>query len=281
MNPKVIFDIGMNNGDDTAYYLHKGFNVVAVEANPQLAEKVSRRFQNEINSGRLTILNVGIADTEGIIPFWICDVHSEWSSFNRAIASRDNCAHHEILVPTRRFDAILKEFGVPYYLKVDIEGNDSLCMNSLRKGSLPEYVSVEASDLISVDLLAELGYTRFKCISQFHYLPLEMPATPQQKRYEFAENLLQSRNPLLRILRLLGGRRVFQRLKNQSRRENDWFFPFGSSGPFGEGLPGRWQSHAEMRETFAVFQKMMLGGKKSPFWTDKEYSFWADVHAAK
>ena len=28
----LIYDVGMNNGDDTAYYLHKGFRVVAVEA---------------------------------------------------------------------------------------------------------------------------------------------------------------------------------------------------------------------------------------------------------
>jgi hypothetical protein len=24
MNPKLIYDVGMNNGDDTAYYLRRG-----------------------------------------------------------------------------------------------------------------------------------------------------------------------------------------------------------------------------------------------------------------
>ena len=33
---KVIFDLGMHNGDDTAFYLSRGFNVVALEANPAL-----------------------------------------------------------------------------------------------------------------------------------------------------------------------------------------------------------------------------------------------------
>ena len=33
----LIFDIGMNNGNDTDFYLAKGFHVVAVEANPFLA----------------------------------------------------------------------------------------------------------------------------------------------------------------------------------------------------------------------------------------------------
>src|SRR5450432_793339 len=130
MKPKTIFDVGMNNGDDTAYYLHRGFDVVAIEANPNLVDKVKIRFREAIKNGRLTILNVGIAEEDGTIPFWICDDHSEWSSFHRNVASRDNSAHHEIPIRSRRFDSILKEFGMPYYLKVDIEGNDQLCLHS-------------------------------------------------------------------------------------------------------------------------------------------------------
>ena len=41
---KVIFDLGMNNGDDTAFYLNWGFNVVALEANPALCERAQKRF---------------------------------------------------------------------------------------------------------------------------------------------------------------------------------------------------------------------------------------------
>src|SRR5271163_839043 len=128
MKSKTVFDVGMNNGNDTAYYLHRGYDVVAVEANPQMADHVKARFPAEIKNGRLKILNVGVAEVEGTIPFWVCDSHSEWSSFHRNIASRVNSVHHEILVPTRRFDSIIEEFGVPYYLKVDIEGNDKICL---------------------------------------------------------------------------------------------------------------------------------------------------------
>jgi FkbM family methyltransferase len=277
----MVFDIGMNNGDDTAYYLHKGYDVLAVEANPQLVEKVKPRFAAEIKSGRLTILNVGITEVEGNIPFWICEAVSEWSSFNRAIASRDNQPHHEIVVPGRRFEAIIAEYGVPFYLKVDIEGNDQICLDGLKPGTLPEYVSVEASSLDQVDFLARLGYTRFKCISQFHYLPLELPPIPEQKSYEQAERELQSKSLLTPILRRVGALKSIERLKNQTRRDGEWVFPFGSSGPFGECQLGRWQTHREIMETFATFQRMMRSGESSPFWKDKDYSFWADFHAAK
>jgi FkbM family methyltransferase len=271
----------MNNGNDTAYYLHRGYDVVAIEANPHLVDLVRPRFAKELQNGRLKILNVGIADVEGTIPFWICDSHSEWSSFNRNVAARDNSVHHEILVSTRRFNSIIEEYGVPYYLKVDIEGNDKVCLSGLKTGSLPEYVSVEASELHEVDLLAELGYTRFKCISQFHYLPLESPPTPEQLSYEEAVRALEARKLLAPILRRVGALRSLERQKNRSRTEGDWVFPFGSSGPFGENLLGRWQTHQEIRNTFETFQKMMRSGQRSPFWMDKEYSFWSDFHAAR
>jgi len=37
----IIYDVGMNNGDDCEYYLTKGYRVVAVEANPALASEPS------------------------------------------------------------------------------------------------------------------------------------------------------------------------------------------------------------------------------------------------
>ena len=46
--PRLIFDIGFNNGDDTAHYLTRGFEVLAVEANPELVEAGRKRFADAI-----------------------------------------------------------------------------------------------------------------------------------------------------------------------------------------------------------------------------------------
>jgi len=32
----LIYDVGLHNGADTAYYLHRGFRVVTIDANPVL-----------------------------------------------------------------------------------------------------------------------------------------------------------------------------------------------------------------------------------------------------
>ncbi len=47
---RFIIDLGMNNGDDTAFYLAKGYNVVAVEANPHLVAAARVRFAKDIAS---------------------------------------------------------------------------------------------------------------------------------------------------------------------------------------------------------------------------------------
>src|SRR5579871_6024138 len=59
----LVFDVGMHRGEDTAYYLHKGYRVVAFEANPSLIEHARIRFREELESGRLTIVPGAI--TEG------------------------------------------------------------------------------------------------------------------------------------------------------------------------------------------------------------------------
>jgi hypothetical protein len=67
----LIYDVGLHYGDDTAYYLHKGYRVVAVDADPMMVEGCNRRFADEIRCGKLMILNLGIASTRGNLRFWV------------------------------------------------------------------------------------------------------------------------------------------------------------------------------------------------------------------
>ena len=51
MDPKLVYDVGAHRGEDTAYYLHQGFRVVGVKANPSMADHLRNRFASEIASG--------------------------------------------------------------------------------------------------------------------------------------------------------------------------------------------------------------------------------------
>ena len=55
----LAYDIGMHNGDDTAYYLAKGFRVVAVEADCHVAGTEHLvKIRNDDHSGPSRALNV-------------------------------------------------------------------------------------------------------------------------------------------------------------------------------------------------------------------------------
>lgn len=51
----LIYDVGLFDGGDTAYYLFRGYNVVAIDANPVMVERARLRFAKEIRDKRLTL----------------------------------------------------------------------------------------------------------------------------------------------------------------------------------------------------------------------------------
>jgi 16S rRNA A1518/A1519 N6-dimethyltransferase RsmA/KsgA/DIM1 with predicted DNA glycosylase/AP lyase activity len=43
-NNKLIYDVGAHQGEDTDFYLKKGFAVVAIEAVPEFCKSLEKRF---------------------------------------------------------------------------------------------------------------------------------------------------------------------------------------------------------------------------------------------
>lgn len=250
----LIFDVGVCNGDDSAYYLHKGFTVVGVEANPLLLPELRNRFAAEIAAGRYHLLGAAIAEQEGEAPFWICDDWPEWSSFDRSIASRQGKRHHQAIVPTLRFASLLDRFGTPFFCKIDIEGKDNLCLLGLRDRPRPPYLSIEhiRGDR-QVGLLADLGYDRFKIVSQ----------TTLRSAGAAGERIrARLPAPLRRALATLESR--------FARKGSDgaWTFPRGASGPFGEASRGPWIGREEAEEILAILDR------------SGDWSAWHDIHAS-
>ena len=280
MTSDLIFDVGMNNGDDTAYYLFKGFRVVAIEADPTLVERARERFAEPISQGRLELVNVAIGPREETAPFWICESKSEWNSFDRRIASRDGLACHAIEVRCRRFRGLLEQYGVPYYLKIDIEGHDGYCVADLDPRDLPRYLSLEMASVDSLWALRDLGYKSYKLItqndhSQLSVDPFSLKALVKRQLLPYPA-LYRFSRALARVV----GRRP---LRFASVRTNHhgpettngrpWKFSLGSSGPFGEETSGRWRTVEDTAYTWITYQL----GRTS--YGPPGLSIWHDVHA--
>lgn len=171
----LVFDVGLHRGEDTAFYLTMGYRVVAFEANPDLVRRCRARFALELQQGRLVIVEGAVHATPArTVTFYQHPLSAwgttedEWVRRNRALGES-----RMLTVPTVDFSAALRAHGVPYYLKIDIEGSDIVCLQALRHSSVrPMFVSLESakrrfSDLVAeFDLLESLGYRRFAVVQQ-------------------------------------------------------------------------------------------------------------------
>jgi len=290
VHPDLIYDVGLFDGGDAAYYLFRGYNVIGVDANPLMIERARSRFSEHIKAKRLTLLNVGIAATPGTATFWISD-NSEWSSFDKTIASRGGTAHRPVPISVVPFSQILAEHGVPHYLKIDIEGNDRLCVEALRGAELPKCISVEAecvgdsanlSDEDAVAMLAllrEVGYRRFKLVNQkdvgSHRFKLVNQTRGTLVRSNAAE-IFRKRlvySAARGRLRVRGLSTIAQRLMDSPPAAFEFNFFKGSSGPWGDDIPGDWMTFDEARSTYLGERHSYFSQKRSLF------SFWYDWHA--
>lgn len=176
MNKSLIIDVGMHTGRDTKFYLEKGFDVIAIEANPELVKHARSHFLDALSNGKLILYDIAIADHEGEIDFYINNQHDDWGTTSKEFASRnERFATNNTLIHVKctKFQNILRQHDIPYYLKIDIEGADILCLKALMEfKEKPKYISIEAGlnsfeeTFTELSLLWELGYREFKIVNQ-------------------------------------------------------------------------------------------------------------------
>jgi FkbM family methyltransferase len=190
---QMIMDVGMHRGEDTQFYLDKGFRVAAVEAHPQFVAENQTRFERYISEGVLDIVPYAIAEKEGTVSFYVFPEKGDWGTLDSRYATRniERGTKYEIVeVRAVTFDSVLERYGIPYYLKIDIEGSDILCIKSLHRFSeRPKYISFEAeltafeSTFEALSHLYVLGYRKFKIVNQILNYKRNCPNPPREGRY--------------------------------------------------------------------------------------------------
>jgi len=226
----LIFDVGMHKGEDTDYYLKKGFKVIGFEADPELLVHCKERFQEEVCKGKLVIIEGAIVEKvpeepeKKKVKFYrnkdssvLGTVSSGWACRNEMLGT----ANEVIEVGTVDFRACLVKYGIPYYLKIDIEGSDKACLKALFCfKQRPNYVSIESEKVVfdklaqELALLEQLGYTKFKAVQQMGISSQPEPNPPREGAYA------------------------------------GYRFENGSSGLFGEDLPGKWKDKGNIIEEY-------------------------------
>ncbi|MBY0496311.1 MAG: FkbM family methyltransferase [Cyanobacteria bacterium] len=205
------------------------------------------------------------------VPFLSSD-NGEWSSLSTDIATRTHLGMHTIDVKAVRLPEVFDTHGVPEYCKIDVEGADLLCLESLEGGgAVPRFISVEsecagdtrltdAEALRTLEALHKLGYRRFKLVDQATLTVLG-PST------FYTPSLLQ--RAVRKFSPPADSRDVLeQRLK--------WRFDVGASGPFGEDLDGDWTDYQSAVETLKKHRGDYFSQP-----TASPFGFWCDWHATR
>jgi FkbM family methyltransferase len=233
----------MHKGEDAEYYLKRGFRVVAVEADPELVEHCRNRFREHIASRRLEIVHGAIVDDEALetVTFYKNPKNSVWGTVVSSWADRNSrlgADSLEIMVPTVDLAELFSRHGCPYYLKIDIEGMDLVCLRRLLKTHVrPKYVSIESEKIDftrlveEFDTLCELGYRKFFIQQQVGISSAKVPSDSREGVYV------------------------------------DHGFVEGSSGPFGSDIGGDWLSRDEAIARYRkIFRDYRWFGDRWPFW---------------
>lgn len=173
----LIYDVGMNTGQDTDFYLKKGFRVIGFEADPDNVEFCRERFAEAVKSGQLTVVSGAITEnTTESVKFYKNLDHRLWGSTSEDFAARNEVmgtAQQVIEVEAVDFAKCLETYGIPHYLKADIVGSETICLRAmLNFENKPDYISIRSEKVIfrnletEFDLLEKLGYDKFKAIQQ-------------------------------------------------------------------------------------------------------------------
>lgn len=151
----LCFDIGANMGNRTEIFLALGATVIAVEPQPVCVRSLKSRFPV---TDRLVVLPMGVGAEPGTAPIYECSVHilttmSPDTVANPLSGTATFAAAREVRVTT--IDDLVGVFGMPTFVKIDVEGFESEILRGTHQ-RLPA-LSVEYNPLYVANLHECLG----------------------------------------------------------------------------------------------------------------------------
>jgi FkbM family methyltransferase len=160
----LCFDIGANIGRKTDIFLKLGAaKIILVEPNPECVQFLKWKYgKNE----RIVIIPKAISDKEEIKEMRICEANSlsslssEWIEKAQDLRYQQFQWNTKIQVSTTTLDQLIKQFGLPDFCKIDVEGYELFVLQGLHQ-TVP---------IISFEFSPETLLTAKRCIQYLNQL---------------------------------------------------------------------------------------------------------------
>lgn len=150
---ELVFDVGAHVGKLTKNFINAGANVVAVEPQIELTNNVN--FFNV-----MAIENVCVSDKIEQIVFYKCDRSNISTCCSDWIKIHSNAKWEEIVLPGLTLDKLVEKYGIPLYIKIDVEGFEDRVLAGLS----------HKIKFISFEYTRDLMRQFTKCIKEIHRL---------------------------------------------------------------------------------------------------------------
>jgi len=174
---RMYFDIGANIGNWSIENSNNCEKIISVEASPNTFQKLINNTEDYLN---ILPLNYCVCKTEEeFIDFYNCEtdtistINKDWLVSEKSRFYNNHYEYNIIKCKTVTLDKLIKEYGEPELIKIDVEGGEFECLKSLTqkvKNICFEWAS-ETNDInfACLDYLETIGYTEFSLQMEDNY----------------------------------------------------------------------------------------------------------------
>lgn len=166
----LVFDIGGHVGNRADAFVSLGCRVIIVEPQPEFARLLRRRFARQAS---VHVIEAAVSDAPGRAELAISDrtptvstLVSSWRDARAGDAGFSRVRwNRRVDVETTTVDRLIERYGVPSFMKIDVEGAEPHVLAGLTRPLAALSFEYLPGDLdrarTCVDRLLELGLYRF------------------------------------------------------------------------------------------------------------------------
>lgn len=193
---KIAFDIGANVGKTTESLIKLYDHVICVEPIKSHCDLLRNKF----HSKNVTVVNSLVSSKKETKLFFECDtistVEKRWienSRFSKSYFWKD-----PIEMESTTLDLLIHEYGVPNFIKIDVEGHELDVIEGLTE-NFPSFISFEwAEELFDktkscIDLLQKKGYNNFY-VQNFHDEIIDVSTIKWLNKHDAINTIMKSEN---------------------------------------------------------------------------------------